>query len=118
MTPEEVVRAELAAWDRLDVDEIMSFFTPDAIWENVPIGPASGHDEIRQAVEGWVGQTTSMDMEILNVAVAGHIVMTERVDHLVLNGEPVHARVMGTFEIDGDKITEWRDYFDMGQSPS
>ena len=28
MTPEEVVRAELAAWDHLDVDEIMSYFAP------------------------------------------------------------------------------------------
>jgi len=82
MTPEEVVRGELAAWDRLDVDAI------------------------RQAVARWVGQTTSMNLEILNVAVAGHIVMTERVDHLVMNGETVHARVMGVFEIDGDK--SWR----------
>jgi hypothetical protein len=35
LTPEEVVRAELGAWDRLDLDAAMSFFTPDAVWDNV-----------------------------------------------------------------------------------
>jgi limonene-1,2-epoxide hydrolase len=54
MTPEEVVRAELVAWDRLNVDDIVSFFTPDAVWENGPIAPFSGFDEIRKAVDGYV----------------------------------------------------------------
>jgi limonene-1,2-epoxide hydrolase len=45
LTPEEVVRAELAAWDRLDVGAIMSFFTRDAVWDNVPFGAVTGYDE-------------------------------------------------------------------------
>jgi limonene-1,2-epoxide hydrolase len=113
LSPEEVVRAELGAWDRLDVEAIMSYFTPDSVWDNVPIGAATGLDEIRKTVEGWVGQTTSFDAEILNVAVAGNVVLTERVDHVVMKGAAVHARVMGAFEIEGDKIKAWRDYFHM-----
>jgi ketosteroid isomerase-like protein len=30
MTPDEVVRAYLAAWSSLDVDEIMAYFAEDA----------------------------------------------------------------------------------------
>jgi len=39
MTPEEVVRAELDAWSRLDVDEIMNYIAENGVWDNVPIGP-------------------------------------------------------------------------------
>ena len=113
MTPEEVVRAELAAWHRLDLDEILSYFAPDAVWENVPIGAVSGHDEIRRETERWLRQTASFEAEIVNVAVAGNVVLTERVDHTVFQGAQYHARVMGAFEVRGDTITAWRDYFDM-----
>jgi limonene-1,2-epoxide hydrolase len=113
MKPEEVVRAELAAWDHLDVDEIMSHFAADAVWDNVPIRAVSGHDEIRKEVEGFLGSMTSFDAEILNLAVDGNIVLTERVDHMHFGGQLLHARVMGAFEVDGDKVKAWRDYFDM-----
>jgi limonene-1,2-epoxide hydrolase len=113
MTPEEVVRAELAAWRQLDADGIMSYFAPEAVWDNVPFGPVVGHDEIRKAVEGFLGRMSSANMEVLNLAVAGKVVMTERVDHLGIDGRILDARCMGTFEIAGDKIMAWRDYFDM-----
>ena len=113
MAPEDVVRAELDAWSRLDVDEIVSHFAADAIWDNVPLGAVSGHDEIRKAVQGYVGRTTQGEIEILNLAVAGNVVLTERVDHFVYDGKKVNARVMGAFEVNGDKIAAWRDYFDV-----
>jgi limonene-1,2-epoxide hydrolase len=118
VSPEEVVRAELDAWSRLDVDEIVSYFAPDAVWDNVLLGAVSGHGEIRKAVQEYVDRTTHGDIEILNLAVAGNVVLTERVDHLVYDGKTVHARVMGAFEVTGDKITAWRDYFDVPKSPS
>ena len=118
MSPEEVVRAELGAWSRLDVNEIVSHFAADAIWDNVPLGAVSGHEEIRKAVWGFVDRTTRGDIEILNLAVAGNVVLTERIDHFVYDGKAIHARVMGAFEVNGDKITAWRDYFDVPNTPS
>jgi limonene-1,2-epoxide hydrolase len=118
MSPEEVVRAELGAWSRLNVDEIVSYFAVDAIWDNVPLGAVSGHEEIRKAVNGYVGRTAQGDIEILNLAVTGNVVLTERVDHFVYDGRPVDARVMGAFEVNGDKITAWRDYFDVPKTAS
>jgi limonene-1,2-epoxide hydrolase len=114
LTPEEVVRGELDAWSRLDVDEIVSFFGPDAVWDNVPIGAVTGHDEIRKAVVGWVSRMQSGNIEILNLAVAGSVVLTERIDHFVFDGHDHDARVMGAFEVYGGQIAAWRDYFDMG----
>jgi limonene-1,2-epoxide hydrolase len=39
--------------------------------------------------------------------------MVERVDHFVYDGNKISARCMGAFEVAGDKITAWRDYFDV-----
>jgi hypothetical protein len=52
VSPEETVRAELSAWGRLDVDEIMSHASADAVWDNVAIRAFRGYDEIREAVQG------------------------------------------------------------------
>ena len=116
MTPEEVVRAVLGAWRRLDVDELAGNFATDAEWDNVPIGVVSGHDEIRKAISGYVSRTTSAEIEILYLAVTGRTVLTERVDHFRWDGQAVDSRVMGAFDIEGEKIVSWRDYFDMSHS--
>jgi limonene-1,2-epoxide hydrolase len=113
MKPEDVVRAELDAWGRLDVEEIISHFAPDAVYENVPIGAATGIEEIRTTVEQFVKDMTFFDAETIHLAVAGNVVLTERVDHIVMGGTKMDLRLMGVFEIDGDKVRAWRDYFDV-----
>jgi limonene-1,2-epoxide hydrolase len=111
VSPEEIVRAELSAWDRLDVEDIMSHFADDAVWE-FPGGLFAGHQEIREAVKGYLARTERCDLEVVNLAIADNVVLTERVDHFLYDGKRIDARVMGTFEVTGDKITAWRDYFD------
>jgi limonene-1,2-epoxide hydrolase len=113
MSPEEVVRAEMQAWSTLDANQIMAYFTPDATWlPGLHFATAAGYDEVRGAVEGFLKGMTGCDNEIVNLAVVGNTVLTERVDHIVLaNGETLDAPGMGTFEVAGDKITAWRDYF-------
>ncbi len=113
MKAEDVVRAELNAWHGLDVDEIMRYFHSDAVWDNVALGVHHGHDEIREAVKGYVQRMESAELELLNIAVNGNIVLTERVDHFVYDGNEIAARCMGAFEVAGDKISAWRDYFDV-----
>jgi len=114
VTAERVVRAELNAWDRLDVDDIMSYFTADAVFDG-GYGPVSGYDEIRKAVEGFITQLTFFDGEILSLAVADTVVLTERVDHQVFDGKRLDVRCMGAFDVAGDKIRAWRDYYDRRQ---
>ena len=118
MTPEEVVRAEMAAWASLDVDQIMAYIADDATWVPAFSFPTySGFEEIRKAVEGFVKDMTKADIEVLNLAVAGNVVLTERVDRFIYNGKPLDAPGMGAFEVSGDKITAWRDYFYLADDP-
>jgi limonene-1,2-epoxide hydrolase len=113
MTPEEVVRAELDAWARLDIEAIMSHLTTDIVWENVPMGPWTGYEEVRSESTHHLGQMESFEAEILNLATSGDVVLTERIDHFGFGGEVVHLRIMGAHEVTGNKIRAWRDYFDM-----
>jgi limonene-1,2-epoxide hydrolase len=117
MTPEEVVRAEFAALASLDLDQIMAYFADNATFlPGFSFPTYSGLTEIRQALEGFLKVMTNCDIEIVNLAVVGNVVLTERVDRLMINGKPVEAPGMGAFEVSGDKITAWRDYFYMADT--
>ena len=41
--------------------------------------------------------------------------MNERIDTLVIGDVTTKLPVAGIFKVHDGKITEWRDYFDMGQ---
>jgi uncharacterized protein (TIGR02246 family) len=45
---EKVVGDLFAAWTRLNLDEVMSQFAEDAVWDNVPMSPAKGKQAIRE----------------------------------------------------------------------
>lgn len=112
---EQIVRDFIAAFGRLNVDEIMSFFTEDGVYHNIPWPPATGRAEVRKVIEGFFGgmNMTSANFEILNQVAVGNLVMNERVDYLTIGGKKVSLPVAGVFEIENGKIKSWRDYFDV-----
>lgn len=114
-TPEAIVRDFCAAFRRRNIDEILGFFTADAIYHNIPIDPVKGTDAIRAVLEQFVGPAESAEFEILHLAAAGNVVHTERVDRFRILGRDVALPVAGVFEIQDGKIAAWRDYFDMQQ---
>ena len=102
----------MAAWASLDVDQIMAYIADDATFlPGFSFPTYSGITEIRKAVERFLQAMTRCDNEIVNLAVTGNVVLTERVDRMIYNGRSVDAPGMGAFEVSGDKITAWRDYF-------
>jgi limonene-1,2-epoxide hydrolase len=107
----------VAAWTNLDIDKLMSFFTPDAVYINMPIEPANeGTEAIRKTIEGFVVMADEIEFVVHNQAENSQgVVMNERTDrfHMKADGRWVEARVMGIFELEGGKIKAWRDYFDM-----
>ena len=115
MTPEEVVRAHLEAQASLDVDPMTAYLTEDATFMPAIGYPTwSGIKEIREGIEGFLEVMTKCDIEIVNLSVAANVVLTERIDRVAINGQAHDAWGMGAFEVSGDKITAWRDYFPSG----
>jgi limonene-1,2-epoxide hydrolase len=109
---EAVVRTFLEAWGRRDPDELIGYFTADAVYHNMPRSPAAGRDAIRELL-GWilVGHD-ALHFDILTLVAAGNVVVAERVDHLVAGDVHVALPVMGIFELRDRRIAAWRDYFD------
>ena len=113
-TPEEAVVLEFCeACSRRDVDELLGFFTPDAVYHNIPFAPAIGHDAIRAVLEMFLPGSPEVRFDVTHLGSNGPVVFTERVDHLSFNGVAVALPVAGVFEVRDGKLAAWRDYFDV-----
>jgi limonene-1,2-epoxide hydrolase len=102
-----------AAFSRRDVEEILAYFTDDAVYHNMPVAPATGTAAIRNVLQMFLGQATFAEFEVLNIAASGDVVLTERMDRFEIGGKRIELPVMGAFEVKAGKIAAWRDYFDM-----
>ncbi len=109
----DVVRSFCQAFSRRDPDEVLAYFTEDAVYHNMPMPPVRGKAAIRSVLEMFLKPSQSVEFVMLNIAAAGDIVLTERVDKFAMGGRSVELPVAGVFEVKGGKIAAWRDYFDM-----
>jgi limonene-1,2-epoxide hydrolase len=98
-----------------DLDRMIAFFSDDAVYHNIPLEPVVGPDAIRATIEGFTGAVDALEFKVLAIAASGSTVLTERVDVFHFPASRIDLPVMGAFEVDGDKITSWRDYFDLNQ---
>ena len=121
----EVVEAFFEAIYRLDFDAAVEFFTEDASYHDLPVptDPAVGKEAIRRKLDFMIaGGVTSMDYEIRHILGGGDAVLVERTEtwHFPSGATPT-LRVMCTIELDDDKITAWREYWNgeelMSQMP-
>ena len=109
----ELVSAFCRAWSNRDVDEILGYFAEDAVYHNMPMPPMQGKSAIKAILQQIVSPTSGIEWETLNMAEAGNVVFTERVDRFEMAGKKVELPVAGVFEIENGKIKAWRDYFDV-----
>ena len=64
-------------------------------------------------VDFGFGKDFRAEFKIVNIAAAGNIVLSERVDIFYhSSGGTITLPVMGTVTIENGMITVWRDYFD------
>ena len=113
--PVDVVRRFCDAWADGDLDALLAFFTPDAVYHNIPLDPVTGVDAIRTTIAGFTGGVDKIEFRVLNLAADGDVVLTERVDVFTTPVRSIELPVMGTFEVRDGKIAAWRDYFDLNQ---
>jgi limonene-1,2-epoxide hydrolase len=112
---ERLVTDFCKAWERRNLEELMGYFTEDAVYHNVPMEPAKGKQAIRDAINTFLPQSSSIQFEVLRAASSGNLVMNERIDRFDMGGKKVALPVAGVFETRGGKICLWRDYFDLAQ---
>ena len=97
---EKIVTEFCNAWPRKNIDEILGFFTDDAVYHNIPLEPAKGKDAIRGVINTFLPMAKSIQFKVLKTASAGNVVFNERVDVFDLgNGKTISLPVAGVFEV-------------------
>lgn len=112
-SPETVIRDFCAAWSRLDLEEIMAFFTDDAVYHNMPGPPLAGKTAVRAGIKRFLDSWSATQWEVINLAANGNVVFAERLDRTDAGGKHVDLPCTGVFELEGEHIRIWRDYFDL-----
>jgi limonene-1,2-epoxide hydrolase len=117
-TPIETVTAFSAAFAENHAEAaIRRWFTPKTVWVNEGLSITTG---IEEAIKrpGRSPDVAAVHFDILAIAADGNRVLTERLDRFVrADGSEIAAlKVMGIFEVEGDCIVAWRDYFDVNSA--
>ena len=118
-TPDEVVTEFCGLWSKPDVDQIIGFFTEDAVYHNIPMAPATGRQAIRELIDTVILRgIDAIDFHVHRQITQGSgesgLVMNERTDVMQrTGGGQIELPVMGVFEVRDGRIALWRDYFDL-----
>ena len=119
MSAQQTVEGFLDAWSG-GIEAIQHSFheylTDQTVWENVGMSVTVGAEQGLSIIDEF---KRSADMgaimvDMIDIAVDDDRVLTERVDRIMGKdgSEQLLIRLMGTFEVEGGKIIQWRDYFD------
>lgn len=113
-TPLEIAEEFLGLWTADRMDEALTMVTDDVYYHNLPFPVIIGRDGVRQFhIDFGFGKDWRAEFEIKNIAVAGNVVLSERLDVFYhSSGATISLPVMGALTIEGGMITIWRDYFD------
>ncbi|WP_322819238.1 limonene-1,2-epoxide hydrolase family protein [Tepidiforma sp.] len=114
-TPTEVVSAFIAEWQNPHPDpaQLAAYFTEDAVYHNIPASPVVGPEAIAAVFQSFLAQVSPRGWEVLRQIANGNLVMNERIDRFAIGDRLIELPVAGAFEVRGERICAWRDYFDM-----
>jgi limonene-1,2-epoxide hydrolase len=108
-----VVLELIEGFNAIDLDRVISCFDENAEYHNIPMEKVTGIAAIRGVLQGFLGGSSAIQWDLVNIAEGDGVVLTERVDKFEMNGTWIALPVMGTFEVRAGKIVAWRDYFDL-----
>ncbi|MGL6043279.1 MAG: limonene-1,2-epoxide hydrolase family protein [Sandaracinobacteroides sp.] len=115
MQATRTVTAFIDHLNAMRLDEAFALLSDDIVYHNIPMQPVTGPAAVREVFSQI--PFSAIDFIVHHSAAEGdHRVLNERTDRFCLqDGRWVEIRVMGVFEVEGGKITAWRDYFDLAQ---
>lgn len=116
MTDEQVgvIREFCTAWSGLDTDRMMSYFTDEPTYHNMPGPPAVGREAVRGTIERFLKSWQKTDWDLLNIASAGNVVFAERLDRTDSGGKHIDlpcvacSKWMAGRSEPGETTSTWR----------
>ena len=113
MTPLEIVEEFISALERKDIDSAISLLADDCEYDNVPMGKMFGSENVREFLGPMIENCSSVDWPVPRSSSSGNLVFNERLDRFEMGGNWIEIPVCGVWEVIDEKITLWRDYFDL-----
>ncbi len=107
-----VVEAQIEAWNTKNWKAAGDMFAENAVLHSMMIEPVVGRQQISERIAALGAGTEEITLEVRNIGRVGDVVFVERVDRFIYNGHKGAVPVVGVLEIEGDKITAWREYYD------
>lgn len=95
-----------------DVEKVISLTSPDIVYNNIPLGPAYGHEGVRKFLGPCMHPARCSKIDFHNSASKDDFVMNHRTETWEYGDVIVTLPVAGFFRIADKKIIEWTDYFD------
>lgn len=113
MDHEATVRKYYAAWLRDDLEGLLDLCTDDVVAVNVPIGPVNGKEAVRTFFNKFARGMSDKRYDVERIIATGDVALVEGVENYTKNDKTVSLPYMSVFKFKGEKISEWRDYFDI-----
>ena len=102
----QLARRTVETANSRDLDTIMAFYTPDAVWDMSPLGMGTfeGQAAVRGFMEDWFASYEEWGLQLMEVQDLGNGVTF---GVLVQRGRPVGSS--GEVELRYASVTEWED---------
>jgi steroid delta-isomerase-like uncharacterized protein len=120
-SPEVFARQWIEAWNSHDVDRILTFYTDDAFYEDVPTVengwgvPSRGHQMIRESLVSMFEEMSDLGFQFVSAFGAGDRMVVEWImtgtHYRDYSGE-FSVRGVSVIKLDGDQIASVSDYYD------
>jgi len=101
---EKAIEAFIAAWSRLDVNELLEFFTEDGVYHNMPMGPVRGKAQLKPFIAAFLKDWSSPQWDVLTLMSKGDTVIAERLDRTRIGDVRVDLPCCGVFRMENGKI--------------
>ena len=113
MAAEDIVNEFMERIQRMEMDAACELVSDDVEYDNVPVGKVTGPEGIKNILGPMVGMFDELDWVIHRQIASDTLVLNERTDRFGKDGKWMELPVAGVFEVRDNKITLWRDYFDL-----
>lgn len=112
-TPIETADALFATLTKFNGPAFEALLDDNIVYTNVSLPTVHGSRRVARIFNLALGRLGwGFEVETLNIAAAGSVVLTERIDALVIGRFRFQFWVMGRLEVQDGRVTVWRDYFD------
>lgn len=113
------VEKVFAAWNSHDPDQVVKFFTPDAIYEDVAFGEVSrGSAELRKFAADFMAAVPDLHLEVTRSSIhngqgVSEWVLTGTDQGLYKTGKKFSVRGASVFEMRSGKCSSNKDFYDL-----